>query len=366
MVAVGRWLSASGISEIALLPGHHAGPGAQASSEIRRWWSKLPVYFTPIEDVRWQGHSLGEMLQSECGNSGELHELSGGAWRMWAYRSKTKWPAVCRNLERRKLLSIGKGGSVLWKFDGFNPSRGLMEARMEKNSNHLETRAVERFVPMPIKAAFGFVATTWIEGERMSKNEGRSQGVITHLGRYIRSTAMRALASGEGKKAVERLALMLRCNVGEAFGKNFDPHVDRLQRAAEQFGLQQSYGDGRLAPHEWVRTPSGKILKTDHDGHRYDHTVVGQQSFLWDIAGAIEEWDWEGPRLEWFLDSFAGTELQVDAGALQFYRCAYAAFRMGMFSLGIDQSIHDEEERERLIRAENRFKRKLEQLIKRP
>jgi len=108
MIAVAQWLSEAGISQIALLPGHNSGPGPKASSELRQLWSKLPLFFTPLEEVRWQGRSFGETLQRESGIPGELHDLSSGVWRNWAYNKRTEWPAVCVNLERRKLLSVGR------------------------------------------------------------------------------------------------------------------------------------------------------------------------------------------------------------------------------------------------------------------
>jgi len=225
--------------------------------------------------------------------------------------------------------------------------------------------APDGLAPPVLRSSLGFVGTRWIEGERL-RQEDAGPEIIAHLSRYICRSAKPGLANGESRRSIEQLARMLRCNAEEALDKGFHPEVDRLQAAAEKFGTNWGYGDGRLAPHEWVRTDSGEVFKTDHDGHSCDHTIVGEQSFLWDVAGAIEEWELKGPRLKSFLNSFAGTHLKVEVRALHFYRCAYAAFWMGMFRLSAEQAMHDEEERERLVRAEKRFQRKLKRLIKVP
>src|SRR5205807_4142207 len=91
-----------------------------------------------------------------------------------------------------------------------------------------------------------------------------------------------------------RVREMVRVNVHEALGQGAADRACGIADAAASWTESAelpAYGDGRLAPHEWLRTPDGRILKFDCGGHESDHTIVGQQPVLWDVAGAIVEWD---------------------------------------------------------------------------
>ncbi len=96
-----------------------------------------------------------------------------------------------------------------------------------------------------------------------------------------------------------------------------------------------SYGDGRMAPHEWVQDGAGKLWKLDGVGHEIDHTLIGRQSVLWDIAGAITEWGMDARNRAIFLKSIEGYGIDVSLAALEFYRCAYVAFRLGYVSMAM-------------------------------
>jgi hypothetical protein len=146
--------------------------------------------------------------------------------------------------------------------------------------------------------------------------------------------------------------------VKEALGQEWEDRAARLVIDAAGADTQVSYGDGRLAPHEWVRTQEGKIFKSDTTGHMHDHTLVGKQSVLWDVAGAILEWDLNQTQAELLSRALLDRGIKVNSPALEFYKAAYLAFRIGFVSIGIAQAGDDVEERERLSRALERYKGK--------
>jgi hypothetical protein len=162
---------------------------------------------------------------------------------------------------------------------------------------------------------------------------------VERIGRFIASASGPRLGRDERTRSLDRLAAILTANVPELVGPSGAKLPLQSMRAALASGLElPSYGDGRLAPHEWVRTPDGQILKVDAGGHEQDHTIVGPQSILWDIAGAIVEWDLS-EKSSIALVSAAGIP-RIPRQVLSCYGAAYAAFRGGMayLSAGNDMS----------------------------
>ncbi|CAA9380711.1 MAG: hypothetical protein AVDCRST_MAG64-626, partial [uncultured Phycisphaerae bacterium] len=121
-----------------------------------------------------------------------------------------------------------------------------------------------------------------------------------------------------------------------------------------------AYGDGRLAPHEWLRTSDGRLLKTDCVGHDADHTLVGRQPVAWDVAGAMVEWGLDESSARPLLDGFRAAGGRVaPLPALSIYVAAYAAFRVGMCSMCAAMCGHDPAEQARLRTAEESYKGQL-------
>ena len=107
-----------------------------------------------------------------------------------------------------------------------------------------------------------------------------------------------------------------------------------------------------MAPHEWVRTPEGALVKTDNTGHNADHTIIGAQSVLWDIAGAIVEWNLSVRRRELLVRTIEESGWVIDRQTLSFYELAYIAFRLGQTVLCLELEPSDSGERQRLSAAQ--------------
>jgi hypothetical protein len=117
-----------------------------------------------------------------------------------------------------------------------------------------------------------------------------------------------------------------------------------------------------MQPHEWIIDAAGNVRKVDSVGHDFDHTLVGKQSVVWEIAGVIVEWGLNDEAAQSLLAAFqAAGGSEIDALTLDFYRAAYLAFRLGQCSLAAQ--VHDANERERLLPAAARYRQQLAGLL---
>ena len=91
--------------------------------------------------------------------------------------------------------------------------------------------------------------------------------------------------------------------------------------------------DGRMLPHEWIRTTTG-LVKVDALDHHGDHFWPGPQSPAWDLAGAITELRMDRGHRAAMLDAFErACGGRMTLAWLPFYLVAYAAFRFGYATL---------------------------------
>jgi hypothetical protein len=366
MAAAAEWLSKAGVSKIAFLPGHPNGPGSSASERTREWWSKTPAFHVGLSELTWGPATLREHLADAsthwCGAVKEVHDLSAGAWRSWAFKQQSEWPAVCKGFERTKFLCVGERASVLWKFSGLGSS--AEGCTNEERQAEERRRKLMTFIPVPVAERSGFLASPWVEGKRLTAKDGQDHSVLQHIANYIAVVAGPALTEQEARKGFARLTRMLLCNTREALGEEWEQCASGLSDSMSTSAGTLSYGDGRLAPHEWVRAADGKILKTDSFGHDQDHTLIGKQSVLWDIAGAIVEWELSGTQAELLSQVLSDCGVPVESPTLPFYTAAYLAFRIGFISFGMGQAGNELEERRRLSKELERYKVKLKARIK--
>jgi hypothetical protein len=363
MAAVAVALKRAGVSDVSFLPGHSGEPGAAASPEIRQLWATIPRYTAPLAQLRWNGLSLTETLALKAAEICDVpagfevvEDLSAGHWRKLAFPMEQDWPAVAGRFERMKFCCANRRGpSVLWKFAGLGPTA-------EATLGTLSARAEQGYAPEPLATFRGFVAMPWIDGQRLTRADSRASDVLEHIGRYIVAAANKPLSSGESAAAIARLKEIIDCNTAEALGHHW---ADRARDWAEYASIGEGssgYGDGHLAPYNWIRTSDGQILKTDCEGHDSDHTIVGRQLLLWDVAAALVEWDLGVENAAPLLAPIREAAVRLDWDALTFYQIAYAAFRIGLSSLTVEVTA-DTNERSRLNKAVGFYRTKLETLL---
>jgi hypothetical protein len=361
MASVAEALTATGFSteRIFFFPAHDAGPGPAASPAGRRWWSTVPQCVTGADELRWRGASLAEMLRARTrerfGEVRSVHDVCSGGWRRFAYRDEAEWPAALSRFERAKyLVELGDGRRVLWKFSGVHAPPQALPTFSATNT---PARSVETL--QYVDFFHGFAAMPWVEGNRLRASHADEE-MVHALSHYVSAAATEPLDRTERVAAVGRLADMLFWNTKESLGS------EAAEVACELCGSvrvllgeaeMRSYGDGRLAPCEFVRARTGTVFKTDNSGHVCDHTIVGKQSVLWDAAGAMVEWGLNERHAVALMRELQCVDALLPDAIRQFYCAAYAAFGLGMASMCA--STADESERPRLQRAADFYRSSL-------
>ena len=336
MAAAAEALFEAGYREISFFPGHNGEPGSAASAEVRRWWASIPRYWTRLADLRWHGLTLAESLTARTEELSQklgrpadslgvepdragFEDLGGGLWRQRVFAREAEWPAICPGFERSKFLCVGRNGAaVLWKFAGLGCEWAGGQTAAERVLAQMRARSRTGWVAEPLGSFRGFIALPWLEGQRLHHKERYDGALLGHLGRYLTAAAGPALAEAEAKAATGRLREMLHANTREALGEALAERAFASGQAAELLEPGPAYGDGRLAPHEWVRTPDGRLLKTDCFGHDLDHTLVGKQSVLWDAAGALVEWGLAPGAAGPLLEPLRQAGIRLEPKALRF------------------------------------------------
>jgi len=361
LAAVAEALIAAGVGpdRVAFLPGHAGEPGGAASTRVRAIWAATPRYVGRADDLRWAGLSLTACLAARtaelCGEPvTEMADLGGGGWRRAVYADESGWPAVYTPFERpKRLCSLRGGGRVLWKFAGLADAGEGDQARAAADRQRRRARA--GWCPPPLGECLGFVATPWVEGVALTRSDGDHPAILAHVGQYLAASAGPPLGPAEAEAAWTRLREMLVFNTREALGEAAAGRAERRAEAVGTDGEAPSAGDGRMAPHEWLRTPDGRIVKADAAGRDGDHTVVGRQPLAWDIAGALVEWGLMDEAVRPLLAALEAAGAPIpDPKALRFYLPAYAAFRLGQAMLCAEGA-----ERARLERAADFYREAL-------
>lgn len=366
MASVALSLRGAGLraERIAFLTGHGSGPGAMTSDAIREVWESTNVYPAAAAPPRWGGLDLMDFLidatQAAAGHAevSDVHDLGGGAWRELLYPRGRCRPAVATSFERAKYrLTLSDGTAVLWKFAGLADRPDGSGPAFEAEAATLCRRARQGWTVPPMAATQGFVAIPWVEGRPLRRADG-TRDVAQQIGRYIADAAGPPLSEPQVQASLDRLCRMLSANLTEAIGKSAaERALERAGRVRAAAMPAASAGDGRLAPHEW-RCHAGRLLKLDATPHDVTHTIVGLQPAAWDIAAALVEWGFRGPRaqaLEGGYEMAGGAPIAREV--IAFYRLAYAAFRMGEAALHAAMARSDSEERTRNARAEERYRR---------
>jgi hypothetical protein len=367
MCSVFEALVAAGFrrDSISFLPSHNGNPGNSATHTVRTTWSVVSKFVAAPSEPLFGGCSLVETLAKTSADlfgaqNSQLcvEDLGAGAWRANLYADPSEWPTCCVLFERPKYRCVlPDGRSIFWKFFGHSLIHGGESLDSSVIGRPSQERT-KRWTLAPVGCAMGFVAWPWIEGTPLCQADLRPK-LLEEIGSYIFSVANDPLSVQECLQACRRLSKMMKCNVTEAFGPDYLQHSDQQELEIEQWVvrlLPRAAGDGRLAPHEWLRTRAGELLKTDASGHEIDHTIVGRQPIYWDIAGACVEWSLNEQSMLPLISTIESHGIIVPAAILEFYCEAYAAFRIGICTV-CAQTIGDSAELGRLNASIQYYKR---------
>jgi len=252
----------------------------------------------------------------------ETVDVSGGAWRTLAYADDSSWPAVFAQCERRKLLA----GDRLFKFEGLGRSGRAALARAE-------ALASAKLAHAPRDEGDGWLSYPWL-GAPLTR-ESVDDELLATLAAYV--ARRETLCPAETSPA--DLAPMAQKNLRVVLGGEHEPPALDVRSAA--------IVDGRMAPHEWVRAPDGRLLKVDGVSHGDDHFFPGPTDVLWDLAGVVVEWDLAADAAQRLCVHYRRASGEDARARLVAWVVAYAAFRAGLTALA-HASTADEQERARL------------------
>jgi hypothetical protein len=152
-------------------------------------------------------------------------------------------------------------------------------------------------------------------------------------------------AAAESGASLELLYEMTVRNVSLALGAKVGQAIERPPQAAAE-RVVRVCTDNKLDRCEWMRTASGRLLKTDSVDHHVAHDLIGCQDLAWDVAGAISEFglnDGQAERLLALTEQAAGRT--IDWELLRFCRLAYAAFRRGLLAMAGSSDVEESRRR---------------------
>lgn len=294
-LAVGEALVESGVPScrIAFLCSHPVDPAKLLAPDARARWS--------VFRAAW------------CTSPGQLPDdagecLVGDGWRRRLVGGpESRWPASWTQMERLKFLS--KDGNRLLKFEG-------LAAYGAEALRRAAALFAEGWGPPVADSGDGFLSYA-LAGIPMVLRSC-SESTLRTIARYCtaRGRLFPAATTDQGD-----LVAMLRINLRHQFGVELPASwIPSIERPVVP--------DGRMQPHEWLRSSSGSLIKVDAVAHGDDHLFPGPTDIAWDLAGTIVEWRLGQHAAEWLLRCYrraSGDDARARIGP---YLRAYAVFRM--------------------------------------
>ncbi len=336
--SVAEGLSDLGIRDdrIIFFPSWQPDGSAFVSAAARERWKRHRKYTAGFDDVWVKSGRLNETRPG-----GELTDISGGRWRPLFYEQESDFPPVHPYHERRKFLwteRFAEGDSTAFRSrrQAHHPVRvQLMKfaglgAHGRSKVSRAEIIADRGFSPPVRGFSNGFLVTEFVPGQPLSPgNHEERARLLARVAEYL-SFLSRNFSLGH-PVGFERLWQMIRRNVFVGLGKEWVRKVSGLGKKVHSIRDREAVGvDGRMMPHEWIRTSEG-FLKTDGIDHYDDQFFPSCQDIAWDLAASCIEFQLTKSERDFLIEKYIS--LSGDRGVLRsvpFYFLAYLAFRMGV------------------------------------
>ncbi len=362
-------LALLGVEEgrVSILSAWRGAPSIYASEEGRRRWREMRVFCSDATEAFDGWRSLLPFVMAALPSSRgsrdghgnpapEILDLSYGRWRERLYPSPSRWPVVHRSTERTKLLLSLPSQQILAKFAGLG-DHGL------QRHDRAVALADAGFGPPVLGVAYGFLLYRFLEEAHPMAVAELSPHLLERMASYYAFIARRYRRPPAPR--FEHLAEMVMVNSREALGIDATGFVEAWRGRAETIdALPLALLDAKPQPHEWIRLgTNGAIWKADSADHFRDHTLVGEQSILWDLAGACEEWEMgeqDRARLLGLWERHTGEGRVGDL--LDFFRTAYLAFRVAALHYAI-HSTDEEDIRQSLQHEQWKYNQRLSSLL---
>jgi hypothetical protein len=262
--------------------------------------------------------------------------LSGGSWRGTLLSPCAVWPACWPEMESLKFISRDR--HFLFKFEGLG-------RHGERNRQRAEALFAAGFSPKPAEANAGMAGYEFVCGAPLSRS-GVSTDVLDRIAKYC---AFRAI-SFPATAASDQLTEMLRFNLSQQMGVELEVPAACLQ---SEMGV---IPDCRMHPHEWIESTRGALVKVDGNIDGEGHFLPGPTDILWDVAGAIVEWNLNDDAERYLLAQLQKRAGRISQTRLPWFLLAYSVFRLSYCKMA-QSSTQDTTEKPRLDEAGLYYKR---------
>jgi len=291
----------------------------------------------PEASTRWPRFRFHLMQSAAIAPPDAGESLSGGAWRRRFLCDERTMPATWAPLEAATFLSADE--RCIFRFEGF----GHYGETVGERSRLLVAHG---FAPAYLGSFAGFGRYRLLHGFRLRREE-LSPELVARMAEYL---ALRASTLETSEAQSPELETMLRWNWKLEFGDALDASSSELR--AERVVVC----DGRMMPHEWLRSAGGTALKLDAASHGDNHFFPGPCDIAWDLAGAIVEWEMESAEREQFLAEYEARSGDAVRRRLQPYLLAYTIFRVGWCRMAA-LAMQGEYDEELLLRDYRRYRK---------
>lgn len=262
--------------------------------------------------VRWTRYNFHIMQTAPLPPAEAEESLSGGTWRQYFYFDfdESTMPASWTPLEPAKFLAADS--LSIFKFEGFGHYGEEVGTRAKLLADY-------GYSPRYLTNRCGFGQYELVHGHLLNLDD-RSPELVKRMADYL---ALRCTAFSTDASQTPELEKMLCWNWQLEFGEELSAADSRLRTE------RVVVCDGRMMPHEWLRTDDGELLKLDAGSHGDNHFFPGPCDIAWDLAGAILEWEMEGEERDRFVREYETRSADTIRDRLAPYLLAYATFRMG-------------------------------------
>lgn len=349
-----------------LFPSHGHGPGPAGGAPARLLWREQPVHYLGFDEVAGAAalspHRLIDWVREELhGLRGEMHDLSGGAWRARHGWGAQSLPAQV-HMERLKFLLPAEGGDWLLRFAGLGRGGRLACARRHLLARH-------GFCP-PVQGLWhGFMAERWLAHARplplWAPAQKPTRGLLLErLAEYLGFRGTHLPAPDTAGATREVLLDMAGHNIAKGLGEEgaraWQGWRQSMPPMALTVPLHRVFTDNRLQAWEWL-WDGRTLLKADAVDHAVAHDLIGCQPLEWDVAGATVEFSLDAGERHWLMERLRTAGMPVQSALLALYLPLYAAFQLGAFTMAMQAA--PQAERATLGREVRRYAQWLRRLL---
>lgn len=317
-------LSDLGIEDerIVLFPSWATDGAELRSPDARARWPRHRQFIATFEEVWLNSGRLSQRLPT-----GRLRDFSAGAWRDELYDDPAAFPPIQPQHERRKYLLESFSGPHSERTSRWLTFVGL-DSPISAKLARAEQLAAAGFTTAPEMVANGFLVRPFTPGAPVSRQEGVEPELLETMASYLAYISREHPA--EPSVTDTSLREMVSTNVAKGLGDRWLSRLDSsLSGSAAGWCERPVALDGRMLPHEWIRTAQG-YLKTDAVDHCDDHFFPGCQDIAWDVVAACLEFGLPPDNRRRLIQRYR--VLSGDrtiASRLPLHAVTYLAFRLG-------------------------------------